>query len=144
MASISAANSLVFLGVTDLFPVAQQMIGFSADDIFSSDGIDTAEVQMGVDGILSAGFVYVPVQWTLTLQADSPSIAFFDALYGAEQVAGDKFFLFGNVTLPGLSKTWAMLRGVVTNLKIMPDAKKTLQPQAYQITWERILPAATI
>jgi hypothetical protein len=59
----------------------------------------------------------------------------------AENVLRDKMQWSGVVTLPGISKKFTMVNGVLTRGKPIPDAKKVLQPQTYEITWEKVLPA---
>lgn len=141
--SISSANASILIGVASVFVVPQALAGFSADDIFDSDPIDTAEVQMGVDGELSAGFVFQPVKWNVTLQADSASNSFFENWYTAEVVAKDKFLAFGNVSLPGINRNFVMTNGALTSYPVMPNAGKFLKPRKYQITWGKVLPVPT-
>ena len=50
--TLTAANSVILLTIPSLFPVAQQLQGFSAEDVFDTDQLDTAETMMGVDGKL--------------------------------------------------------------------------------------------
>jgi hypothetical protein len=141
MASITSANAVIQLTIFPLFAIPQQLQGFAADDIFDVEPLESAETVMGVDGILSAGFVFVPVLQNFALQADSPSEFIFDTWWTAQQVAKDIYFADATVLLPGLSKKWAMTRGVLTNYKPLPDAKKTLQPQRFRVTWQSALPA---
>lgn len=144
MGNITAANAIVMLGVKNLFNTPIQMQGFSADDIFGTEAIDTAETSMGVDGKLSAGFIHVAVKWTITLQADSASNQFFDALYAAEQAAQEKFILNGGVTLLSIGTLFTMNAGVMTSYQPLPDAKKTLQPRRFQITWQSVSPSLAV
>jgi len=140
MGTITSANAVVMLGAKSLFPTPQQLQGFAADDVFSTEDIDTAEVVMGVDGKMSAGFVFVPVPQSYSLQADSPSISFFEALYQAQQAAKEVYFLFGVVTLSSISRSYVMNNGVLSRYKPASDAKKVLQPRTFRITWESITP----
>lgn len=142
--NLSSANAVIILGITDLFPIAQQIQGFSADDIFSTDPIDTAELVMGVDGKLSAGYVYAMVPQSFTLQADSPSNDFFESWYGAEQVSGNKYSAFGTITLPSIGKVYTMTNGFLSSYPPIADGKKILQPRKYGITWNLITPAISI
>lgn len=144
MANITAANSVVMLSANKLYNVPIQLQGFSADDIFGAEAIDTAEVLMGVDGKMSSGFIHVPVKWSVTLQADSGSNAIFDAIYGAEKIAQEKFILQGVVVLPSIGTTWVMNNGVLTSYQPVPDAKKVLQPRKYTITWESVSPSVRV
>src|SRR6185503_10244175 len=144
MANITAANSVVMLSANKLYNVPVQLQGFSADDVFGAEAIDTAEVLMGVDGKMSSGFIHVPVKWSITLQADSGSNAIFDAIYGAEKIAQEKFILQGTVVLPSIGTTWVMINGVMTSYQPVPDAKKVLQPRKYTITWESVSPSVRV
>ena len=141
MASITSANAQILLSIPSLFPIPQALQGFAADDVFDVDPIEPVEAIMGVDGILSAGFVFVPVEQNFALQADSPSIVLFDTWWTAMQIAKDVYFATATVLLPGLGKKWAMNTGILRSYKPLPDAKKTLQPQRFRITWQSALPA---
>lgn len=141
MATITAANAILTLSQPILFPVPQQLQGFAADDVYDIDSIKSIEAVMGVDGVLSFGFVYVEVMQNITLQADSASNAFFDTVWTQMQAAQDVYPINGVVVLPGVSTTFAMLNGGLTGYKPAPDAKRTLQPRRYQITWNKIFPA---
>lgn len=139
--SITSANAVLTLAVDSVFNTPQRLQGFAADDIYDTDTIDPAETVMGVDGVLSAGFVYVPVKQNFALQADSPSISLFDQWYAAQQAAVDIFRASGVIRLPAVGKSYTMNGGVLTGYKSMPDGKKILQPQRFSITWASIVPA---
>ena len=140
MSTITSANATIFVGAKGFFPVPQQLQGFAVDDVYDVSEISPAEVLMGVDGIMSAGFVFVPVPQNFALQADSPSIAFFDALFAGQVTAKEIIFLFGITHLPSIGKSFTMNNGVLTNYKPMPDGKKVLQPQKFGITWNSVTP----
>ncbi|POS10229.1 hypothetical protein C3Y08_01920 [Burkholderia gladioli] len=139
--TITSANSVIMLGVSTIFPIAQQIQGYTADDIFDTDDVDMAEVVIGLDGKQSAGWVPYNVKWRISLMPNSDSILIFDAVITAERVAQEKFTWNGVATLKGISKKFTMSNGVLTRGKPIPDAKKTLQPQTYEITWESVLPS---
>lgn len=139
--SITAANATFLLAIAGVFPTPQQLQGFAADDIFSTDPLEAQQVLMGVDGKMSAGFVFVEVKQSVTLQADSASNFIFDAWYQAQQVARDTFFATGIVILPGIGQKWAMANGVLSSYPPMPDGGKILKPRKFGLTWESINPA---
>lgn len=141
MASITGATAVVMFTIPGLFPVPIQLQGFAADDVFNTDALESAEVLMGVDGRLSGGFVFVPVKQNYMLQADSPSIEFFDTWWGSNQAIRDLYTANGLVSQPALGKKFTMTRGFLTGYKPMGDTKKLIQPQPFAITWESILPA---
>ena len=78
---------------------------------------------------------------TSALQANSPSINFFETIFTQQLAALDVYPVSGTILLPALGKKYNMRNGGLTNYKPMPDAKRTLQPQRFQITWQSVLPA---
>lgn len=138
--SISSSNAVLTLSQAILFPTPQQIQGFGADDVYDIDQIKSVEASMGVDGVLSFGFVYVEILQNITLQADSLSNTFFDIIWTQMQAAGDVYPLNGSILLPGIATKFTMVNGGLTGYKSAPDAKKILQPKRFQITWNRIFP----
>lgn len=141
MASVTAATAVIALSIPLLFPTPQLIQGFATDDVFDVPAIQSVELMMGVDGIQSAGFVFVSIPWTFTLQADSASNDFFDTWWEQMQAAKDVFRANGTVRVPSLGKKWNLITGDLTNWKPAPDAKKLLQPRKHTITWNSIVPA---
>lgn len=140
MATLTAANSVITLLITGILPVPQQLQGFATDDIFSTEAVESAEVLMGVDGKLSAGWVPTIKKQTYTLQADSPSNAIFDAWASAQEAAREIFAAQGSVSLPGLGTAYVMTTGYLTSYVPVPEAKKILQPRKFTVSWQAILP----
>ena len=139
--SITAANAVLMISIPGLFPVPQQIQGFAADDVYDVEAIESAEVSMGVDGRMTAGFVYVPVKQSFTLQADSDSTFIFDTWWSTQQQAKDIFYASGTTVLPSLGSKWIQTKGALTSFKPVPDAKKLLLPRKFTITWESNLPS---
>lgn len=140
--SITSSNAALFLGVTGLYAVPQKIQGFGADDVYDTQELEIAEASMGVDGILTAGYVNRPVVQSFTLQADSDSNRFFDDWLAAQRQLKDVYTAFGTIYLQGTGKKYSMNRGFLTNMMILPNAKKTLEARKFTITWETLLPAA--
>lgn len=136
--TITSANSVFSLVVSGLFPAPVQLKGYASDKAFTTEAVDLAEVQMGVDGRMTAGYVRNPVKQTITLQADSPSKDIFTALIQAMKTAREVFYLSGTISLPSTGESFALTRGILTNAKQIPDAQKVLQPVDYVITWESV------
>lgn len=136
MTSITSANSILMIGVTDLYPVAQKIEGYSADEMFDWDMIQNAEAQMGVDGRLTGGWVASALRGTLTLQADSPSNDFFDSWNRAQKEIKDLYFGFAILTLPSLGKKFTLTKGILTDFNPIPSAAKIMRPRKYNLTWE--------
>jgi hypothetical protein len=138
MATITAANSAYAIAVTNLFPSPQTMQGFSADAMFSVEEADIAEIVMGVDGKLSAGFVFSPTPQNISIMPDSPSSSMFETWYNTSKAARDVYFANATIIMPAIKRKYTLTKGVLTKGKAMPDAKKTLQPREWKITWESI------
>lgn len=139
--SITSANAILTLSQPILYPTPQQIQGFAVDDVYDIDQIKSVEALMGVDGVLSFGFVYVAIMQNITLQADSASNEFFDTIWTQMQAAQDIYAVNGTIILPGISTKFTMVNGALTGYKPAPDAKKTLTPRKYQVTWNSIAPA---
>ena len=136
--TITSANSVFTIVVPGLFPAPVQLRGYSSDRAFTTEAVDMAEVQMGVDGRMTAGFVPNPVKQTITLQADSPRKDIFTALIQAMKTAREVYFVSGSIALPSTGEAFTLTRGILTNAKQIPDAQKVLQPVDYVITWESV------
>ena len=136
--TITSANSVFTLVVAGLFPAPVQLRGYASDKAFTTEAVDLAEVQMGVDGRMTAGFVPNPVKQTITLQADSPSKDIFTVLIQAMKTAREVYFVSGSIALPSTGEAFTLTRGILTNAKQIPDAQKVLQPVDYVITWESV------
>ena len=136
--TITSANSVFTIVIPGLFPAPVQLQGYASDKAFTTEAIDLAEVQMGVDGRMTAGFTPNPTKQTVTLQADSPSKDIFTALIQAMKTAREVFYISGSIALPSTGESFTLTRGILTNTKQIPDAQKVLQPVDYVITWESV------
>jgi len=139
--SITSANSVLLIGVTGLYTIPQQLQGFGADDAYSMPMVTNAEVLMGVDGIMSSGWIPQIKEMDVTLQADSASNDFFEAWYAAEEAAREKYKAFATILQPAVGKTYVLTNGVLSNFTPFADAKKVLQPRKFQIKWNIVVGA---
>lgn len=140
--TITSANSIFTLVVAGLFPSPVQLHGYSSDKAFITDPLDLAEVNMGVDGRMTAGYTPNPTKQTISLQADSPSRDIFTAMIQATKTAREVFYISGNIVLPATGEAFTLTRGILTTGKQIPDAQKVLQAVDYVITWESVNAAA--
>ena len=138
--SITSANSVLLVGVTGLY-TAQQLQGFGADDAYSMPVVTNAEVLMGVDGVMSSGYVPQIKEMDITLQADSDSNTFFESWYAAQEAAQEIYKAFGTILQPSLGRTYTLTNGVLCNYSPIADAKKILQPRKFQIKWNVVVGA---
>jgi len=138
---ITAADASIVMAAPPIFPVPQPIQGFAPDDVFQVPDQTIAQVEMGVDGFLAAGFIFVLQPWNFTLQAPSPSVTFFDALRAAQTAALTTFFIQGIVTLPSTRLTYTLVDGTLREYAPAPSARQVLQPRRFGIVWRNILPA---
>lgn len=136
--TITSANSVFTIVVPGLFPSPVQLRGYATDKAFTTEAVDLAEVQMGVDGRMTAGYVPNPVKQTITLQADSPSKDIFASLIQATKTAREVYYVSGSISLPSTGEAFTLTRGILTTGKQIPDAQKVLQPVDFVITWESV------
>lgn len=139
---ITAADSVLTLSVASVYPTPQTIAGFATDDAFNFGDVDVAEGQMGVDGVLSAGWVPVAFTQEITLQADSDSNMFFEQWYLAQKAARTVFRSSGTAIIPSTSRQYRLTRGILRQYSPAPQAKKLLQPRRYSIMWEAVIPSA--
>lgn len=139
MSSLTAANAVITMRIANLFNVPQQLQGFSADNVYELADQQVVETAMGVDGILSGGFVFNPVDQTFVLQADSASNAIFEAWAAAQVTAKDVYIANGQTVLPSLRRQYVSTRGFLTSLPPMPSAGRILAPRRYVVRWQSVL-----
>ena len=136
--TITSANSVFTITVPGLFPAPVQLQGYSSDRAFTSDALVLSEVQMGVDGRMTAGYTPAPTVQTVTLQADSPSRNIFTTIIQASKTAREVYYISGSISLPSTGEAFSLVRGVLTTAKQIPDANKVLAPVDFQITWQSV------
>lgn len=136
--TITSANSVFTIVIPGLFPAPVQLHGYASDKGFTTEALDLAEVQMGIDGRMTAGFTPNPTKQTITLQADSPSRDIFTAMIQAMKTIREVFYISGSIALPSTGESFTLTRGILTNVKQIPDAQKVLQPMDFVITWESV------
>lgn len=139
LTTITSANSVFTLTVAGIFVTPVQLQGYASDSAVVTDSVDQAEIQMGVDGIMAGGFVPMPTPQTIKLLANSPSRAIFSAIAQASRTARDIFYLQGELSLPSLGSKFTLNKGVITNLKQIPDLLKVLSPVDIKVVWESVL-----
>lgn len=136
--SLTAANAVIMLSQATLFPVPQQIQEFAADDVTDIDPARILESMMGVDGVLSFGYVHTDRRQSITLQATSKSNRFFDTIAQQQQAAQDVYPLNGIIVLPAVKLKFIMTNGGLETYKVMPAVKKVLQARTYNIVWNRV------
>ena len=139
MKTLTSANSVFAIAITGLYPSPQVLKGYTTDDAFSTEAVESAETMQGLDGRLSGGFIFNPVKQTITLQSDSDSLDVFNNWALAMQASREVLIASASIYLPAINKKYVLNRGFLTSHTPIPDVKKLLQPVKYQITWENVV-----
>lgn len=142
--SITSANAVLTISQPILFPVPVQLQGFAADDIYDFEQVRTLEALMGVDGVLSFGFVFAERLQNITLQADSLSNNVFDTIMTQQIAAKDAYPLNGTIILEGIQTMFNMTNGGLLMYNPAPAAKRVLQPRRFQVVWNQVFPAPIV
>lgn len=140
--TITSANAVFMLGFTGVYPVAQLLQGFMADAAFAAEAVDTAENVLGVDGIMSSGWIPRMYPQNISIMPDSPSSLIFETVQAAQDTAQEIFQAFGTVQFPATGRKYTLINGVLSNFSPMPEARKVLQGRVFKIVWNSIQPAA--
>lgn len=138
MSSITSANAVITISVTGIFSTPFQLQGFSADNIYDTPETELVQTAMGVDGRLSGGFVFNPLDQSFSVQADSETNDFFETWASRMNTRKDVYVAEGNTRLISVGKSYTMKRGFLVNAHQMPSAGRILQPRRYTIRWERV------
>lgn len=136
--TITSANLVFTIRIPGVFDQPVTIQGASTDDFVSNDAFAATESKPGVDGGLAHGYVYNPFKLKVKLQANSPSVDVFDAWFAAQQQAREAFPCEVTILLPAVGKRYTMTNGGLGNYKPLADAKKTLEPQEFDITFQRV------
>lgn len=126
--SITSANAKLTLTVRNTVGIVVgpfTLEGYAADAAFATETVDAAEALMGVDGKMAAGYLPRITRYTISLMANSPSIALMEAWDNAQKVLGDVLVADGFLAAPSLGRAYALVKGVLTRLTPIPTARRT-------------------
>lgn len=140
--TITSADAIFSLTVTNLYPTAQVLEGYAADAMFAFGDTEMANTVRGVDGKLSAGFVFGEYLQTITVMPDSPSWQIFETWMLTSLTAKAVFRCNATVILPSTGRKYTLTNGVLQRTKAMPDAQRVLAAGTFQISWESVTPEA--
>lgn len=135
-ATLTTANSSIAITVQGLYPSSTLLSGYAADNIFEAAEVENGEYSMGIDGKLSKGFVFNEIPFTLTLQADSPSLRIFEQVWQYEVSNRDKLDVGLTVALPSAGLRYGLKDGAMRSYKA-PAGQRILQPGVVQFVFAR-------
>lgn len=133
--TITSANAVFMLSVASVFPTAQQIQDFGVDEAFDTEAVETAEIQLGVDGIAVAGWVPRLVKQTITLLASSQSFTMFEDWITAQDKINEILYASATITIPSIARKYSCAQGVLSRYPSLPNVRKVLQQRQFEITW---------
>ena len=137
--TITSADAIFALSVTNLFPSAQTLEGYAADAMFALGDTEMAVSVRGADGKLSGGFVFGEYLQTITIMPDSPSRELFETWQLTSLTSKAVFRCNATIILPAISRKFTLTNGILQRVKAIPDAQRVLQAMTFQINWETVV-----
>lgn len=137
--TITSADSIFALTVTNLFPSAQTLEGYATDAMFALGDTEMAVSVRGADGKLSGGFVFGEYLQTITIMPDSPSRELFETWQLTSLTSKAVFRCNATIILPAISRKFTLTNGILQRVKAIPDAQRVLQAMTFQINWESVV-----
>ena len=139
--TITSANSVVSITVPGLFPTPVQLQGYAADKAWDTSAVVVTETQIGVDGRKTAGLVFNAIKQSFSLQADSPSVQIFEAIYTAQRAARDVYYINATIDLPSTGESYVCYKGTLEDYNSVPSAGKVLNAREFSINWGSVQPS---
>lgn len=139
---ITSANAIYTITVPGLFNAPFTLKNFAADRAFETEARELAEESMSVDGYLNVGWVANAVSQTISLQASSDEASVFDSIIAAQDQARTIYRLGAVIQLPAIGKKYTLTRGYLRSAVQIPSAARVLEARAFEVRWERVIPAA--
>lgn len=135
--TLTTANATLKMVAEALYTSAVSVQGFATDDAWDQDAVQNGEYSMGVDGNYSAGYVFNAVRMTITLQADSPSLVYFENVYNYENTNRTKLTTEITIRSTANGRLYDYKNGFMESYKA-PAGKKILQPAVVVYTFGRL------
>lgn len=139
--TLTAANSVFILAIRGVYPIGQLLQGYSADAAFETEAAEPTENQIGVDGIMSSGWVPYITNQTVNLQADSDSVLVFENWLAYMKAAREVTYADATISLPSVQRKYTLTKGSLSSIVAIPGTRKVMQPRAFRISWGDISPA---
>jgi hypothetical protein len=142
LGTITSANAVYYLSIQSVFPTPQRLEGWGVNDAFSTDLVDLAEIQLGVDGFTASGWLPRLTPQTLTFIAASPSITIFETWQQAQDLTQSIFYATGTIILPAIQRQYTLPNGTLMRYQALANARRVLEPRPFHITWGYPITAA--
>lgn len=139
--TITAANSVFLLTIPGLYSTPQLLQGYAADAAFDTAEVTPTEGVMGVDGILSFGFVPFPTDQSISLMPNSPSSQIFEDWLEAMKTQREVITANASISLTSVGRKYTCTNGTISRATQIPGVAKVLKARTWSIMWNNVSPA---
>lgn len=133
---VTSCNSTAFMIVQKLFPAGFKVEGFGTDQAIAGENIQVTETRKGIDGKMSAGVITQIIPVTITLEANSPTLAYFKAIAEYQEAAKKLCPVTLTVSTPSIGETTIFTNGVLQTCPSMANINRTLEPTQWVFHFE--------
>lgn len=141
--NITSANASIWVVILEKYPAGFALDHFATDTALSMDSVVQAEVRMGVDGKMSAGFTPTTKVVTINLEPGSQAATFFDLTFQAQQTFKTLYNINMVCTIPDINRVYVWDNGVMREGTPLPSLSTVLEPTTWVFEFERMTLAPT-
>ncbi|MBC8947079.1 MULTISPECIES: phage tail fiber protein [Xenorhabdus] len=129
--TITSANAVLMLRCKGVYDDYVQIQGFQADNAWEFGKVTLGETRIGVDGKQSVGYVPHETQWTLYLEANSPSTQVLENIRKDFNSNKETRFIDIVVEIPSIKKRYSGTGGLIS-MTGGASGKKLLDGTSYE------------
>ena len=137
--NITSANSSLRVTIATLYTAGVDVDQYEADRMFETAAVSNAEIVMGADGVMHAGWVPNPVELTINIMPNSNFGGIIDEVYAYENTGKVKLAVNAVLTLKSIGgAVYTFVGGVISNFTPSIAGARTLQGRPITITFESV------
>ncbi len=140
--NITSAVSKLRIIVPEYYPGGFDVDDFASDDMFEAAALQNKEDMMSADGKYHGGFVFNPVDFTVTLMATSNAAQLIDDWFAAERASISAFSCNAVLTIPSTGRKYNFVNGLLYSWPPVPPGKRVLQPRQAVFHFESVTSSA--
>lgn len=134
--TLTSADSVFFLTITDLFPVPFVVERYSINNPFSNSKVTLSETRRTLDNKLERGYIPGTVITSVTLEPTSNTRPIIIQWASASITTQSAYSCNGSLTIPGLGEEYILTNGALLDVDLLVSSAKTLNPISFSIEWE--------
>lgn len=135
---ITSSNAEAVLTVAELYPNGIVLEGFSVDQSVGTESIQVAEVRMGVDGKMVAGYTPNPIIVTIGLEPNERCAKDLVNYWLNKQTNNRIYECTLVLTIPSIHTVFTLSGGTITDCTPLPSLKKVLDPTTWKFAFAKL------